>query len=281
MKGEIMDKSMQKENWICIMEFIDNAQQYGVKQQIDTELDYKPDYRSFEIPGMPKTRASKRLYTSGWERTQYLETDMELRWFPFRLEGQVYLIPNMTMRIPIRLRGLEGLRNGARILKEIAHLYDCISLGATGLIGTEECHEILRALPYELIPVDGYQILMRVIPEIRYVEIAYCIQDSDGTRTKEFHEGKLYIKNYTGFGPDIEEFTNTYRIFPLVMLPDNIFVDVSKVGKGPLPIKRGVNTGVSSEDKEKLKAIASGKTEFDGAILAEMLLKVIEAIEGH
>ena len=65
------------------------------------------------------------------------------------------------------------------------------------------------------------------------------------------------------------------------MLPDNIFVDVSKVGKGPLPIKRGVNTGVSSEDKEKLKAIASGKTEFDGAILAEMLLKVIEAIEGH
>ena len=33
MKGEIMDKSMQKENWICIMEFIDNAQQYRSEER--------------------------------------------------------------------------------------------------------------------------------------------------------------------------------------------------------------------------------------------------------
>lgn len=271
-----MDKEVQQENWVPILKVIENMELYGVHSMKDLEVAYRPDVKSIEISGekpilMPSGLIRK---TTGVGKTQYFETDTTIKWYPSIYRGRLYLVSDRPMATPIYLKGRAGLYFCQKILEDIVHLHDCSLLQARAVTDAKEREKLfLFAYPPE---VDRKNTLWALIGRRQEEAVVRECSYNDGvvgTYTREL--AQIWASGY------IDELTERFEIFHFISLPKNIFVDISKLGKEPLPMKRGVITGISTDTKNKLRDIATGRIAEDGPMLAEALLKVIEAIEGQ
>ncbi len=271
-----MDKELQKENWVPILEVIGNMEHYGVPDMQALEVAYKPDFKSVEILGGEPTRMPNGLIrkTSGGKITQYFETETTIKWYPTIYRNKLYLLSDRPMATPLYLKGRAGLNFCQKILEDIAHLYDCSSLQARAVTNPEERKRLfLFAYPPEIERRKTLWALIGKFPDdIAVTEASYINGRADPVLVK--------LAKFVA-GDHVDEDTERFDIYHFISLPNNIFVDISKLGIEPLPMKRGVITGISKDTKDKLRDIASGKIAVDGTMLAETLLKVIEAIEGQ